>query len=59
MSVKVMEGSTNQHTLDGLTPGTLYTIFIRAFQDILGQASDTINVMTNASQGMLLRHPSY
>ena len=59
MSVKVMGGSVNEHTLNDLTPGTLYNISIRAYQDILGPASGTIVVMTNASQGMLLSHPGY
>ena len=51
MSLKVKGGSINEHTLEGLTPSTLYTISIRAYQDILGQASDNIIVMTNASEG--------
>ena len=59
MSVKVIGGSVNQCTIEDLTPGTLYTISIRAYQDILGPASDTIVVMTNASQGMLLKQPSF
>ena len=55
MSVKVMGGSVNQHTIEDLTPATLYTISIRAYQDILGPVNETIVVMTtNASQGMLL-----
>ena len=58
-SVKFMGGSVSEHTLVDLTPGTLYNISIRAYQDILGPASDTIGVMTNASQGMLLRHLGY
>ena len=59
MSVKVMGGSVTEHTLVDLIPGTLYNISIRAYQDILGPASDTISVMTNASQGMLVTHPGY
>ena len=55
MSVKVMGCTVNQHTIEDLTPATLYTIYVRAYQDILGPASDTIVVMTNASQGMVLK----
>ena len=51
MSVKIMGGSVNEHTLEDLTPATSYTISIRAYQDILGPASETIIVMTNASEG--------
>ena len=51
MSVKIMGGSVTEHTLEGLTPRTLYNISIRAYQDILGPASETIIVMTNASEG--------
>ena len=47
---KVAGGDTSEHTLEGLLPGTAYTIFIRAYQDILGPTSDTIVVMTNASE---------
>ena len=60
MSVKVMGGSTKEHTLEDLTPATLYTIYIRAYQNILGSESDTIVVMTNnSSQGMLLKQPNF
>ena len=51
MSVKVLGGIVNQHTIEGLTPATLYSISIRAYQDILGPASETIAVMTNTSKG--------
>ena len=60
MSVKVMGGSVGEHTLEDLTPGTLYTILIRAYQDILGLASEPIIVIaTNASEGMLLKQRSF
>ena len=53
MSVKVMGDSVNQHAIEDLTPNTSYTISIRAYQDILGPASETIVVMTtNVSEGM-------
>ena len=51
MSVKVMVGSVGEHTVEDLSPATLYTISIRAYQDILGPASDAILVMTNSSEG--------
>ena len=51
MSVKVMGASVTEHTLEDLIPCTLYTIFIRAYQDILGPASETIVVMNNTSEG--------
>ena len=60
MSVKVMGGSVDEHTLEDLTPNTSYTISIRAYQDILGPASDAIIVMTNkSSQGTLLKQSSF
>ena len=60
MSVKVMGGSVNEHTLEDLTPGSIYNISIWAYQDILGPASVSITVMTNdCSQGMLLKQPSF
>ena len=59
-SLKVMGGSVNQRTIENLTPNTSYTIYIRAYQDILGLANETIVVMTNnSSQGMLLKQPSF
>ena len=51
MSVKIVGGSVSEHTIEGLTPGTTYTISIRAYQDILGPASETIIIMTNATEG--------
>ena len=54
MAQKVVGGDVTECTLEGLTPNTLYTISIRAYQDILGPASGQIAVMTNASEGALL-----
>ena len=51
MSVKIVGGSVSEHTIEGLTPDTTYTISIRAYQDILGPASETVIVMTNATEG--------
>ena len=53
MAEKVVGGDVTVYTLEGLTPNTLYTISIRAYQDILGLASDEIAVMTNGSEGTL------
>ena len=39
-------GSNNTSvTLDGLIPGTNYSITVRAYQDILGPPSSPLNVM--------------
>ena len=34
-------------TLDGLIPGTSYSITVRAYQDILGPPSTTLNTATD------------
>ena len=43
---QVKGGSQNMMTLKGLIPGTTYNITIRAYQDILGPASNTTIVQT-------------
>ena len=43
---QVKEDSQNEMTLRGLIPGTTYNITIRAYQDILGPASNTTIVQT-------------
>ena len=43
---QVIGGSQNEMTLKGLIPSTTYNITVRAYQDILGPASNTINVQT-------------
>ena len=53
MSEKIVGGDISDYTLEGLTPGTQYTISIRAYQDILGPASTQIDVMTNATEGTI------
>ena len=43
---QVKGGSQNMMTLEELIPGTTYNITIRAYQDILGPASNTTSVQT-------------
>ena len=44
--VKVEGGYTSEYTLEGLEPGTTYTITLRAYQDLLGIASEAVQVTT-------------
>ena len=46
---QVKGGSQNEMTLKGLIPATTYNITIRAYQDILGPASNTISIQTLSS----------
>ena len=46
---QVKGGSQNETTLKGLILGTTYDITVRAYQDILGPASNAINVQTLSS----------
>ena len=59
MSVNVVGGSVSEHTIEGLTPNTFYNISIRAYQDILGPASQEIVIKTNSSEGTLLMKSSF
>ena len=43
---EIKGGSQNEMTLKGLIPVTTYNITVRAYQDILGPASNTISVQT-------------
>ena len=43
---QVKGGSQNKVTLKGLIPITTYNITIRAYQDILGPASNVISIQT-------------
>ena len=43
---QVKGGSQNEMTLEGLIPATTYNITVRAYQDILGPASNAISVQT-------------
>ena len=47
---QVKGGSQNKMTLKGLIPVTTYNITVRAYQDILGPASNVISVQTNINQ---------
>ena len=38
-------------TLDGLIPGTSYSITVRAYQDILGPPSTTVQIHYETSEG--------
>ena len=49
MIQQVNGSSVSQATLSGLLPGTTYNITVRAYQDILGPASDTIPITTLAT----------
>ena len=43
----VVGGDVKETTLDGLVPGTIYCIVVRAYQDILGPASIVRNTTTH------------
>ena len=43
---QVNGSSVNETTLNGLIPGTTYNITIRAYQDLLGPASEPLSVTT-------------
>ena len=47
MTQQVKGGSQNETTLKGLILGTTYDITVRAYQDILGPASNAISVQTS------------
>ena len=49
MIQQVNGSSVSQTSLNGLLPGTTYNITVRAYQDILGPASDTIPITTLAT----------
>ena len=47
-TAKLVEGGDmKETTLDGLIPGTSYFITVRAYQDILGPSSTTLNTTTD------------
>ena len=46
---QVKGGNQNEMTLKGLIPETTYNITVRAYQDILGPASNTISIQTLSS----------
>ena len=43
----VVGGDVKETTLDGLIPGTSYSITVRAYLDILGSPSTTLNAATD------------
>ena len=47
MTQEVKGGSQNEITLKGLIPAKTYNITVRAYQDILGPASNAISVQTS------------
>ena len=47
MTQQVKGGSQNKIILKGLIPATTYDITVRAYQDILGPASNAISIQTN------------
>ena len=49
MTQQVKGGNQSTTTLKGLRVGTTYTITVRAYQDILGPASNTISVQTQTT----------
>ena len=53
MAKLVEGGDMKETTLDGLIPGTSYSITVRAYQDILGPPSTTLNTATD--DGKLLK----
>ena len=53
MIQRVNGSSVSQTTLNGLLPGTTYNITVRAYQDILGTASNTTLVTTTESKYLL------
>ena len=44
---QVNGSSVNETILNGLIPGTTYNITIRAYQDLLGPASEPLSVITD------------
>ena len=50
-TAKLVEGGDmKETTLDGLIPGTSYSVTVRAYQDILGPPSTTLNAVTGKAQ---------
>ena len=46
LTQQINGSSQNETTLKGLIPATIYDITVRAYQDIVGPASDVISVRT-------------
>ena len=58
MTQQVKGGNQSTITLKGLRVGTTYSITVRAYQDILGPVSNTINVQTYPSGILLVTYTS-
>ena len=53
-TAKLVEGGAmNETTLEGLIPGISYSITVRAYQDILGPPSTTLNDRTGDGKAQL------
>ena len=50
---KVEGGDVKETTLDGLIPGTSYSITVRAYQDILGPPSTTLDIIAALHYGIV------
>ena len=56
-TAKLVEGGgMKETTLEGLIPGTSYSITVRAYQDILGPPSITLNTATDDGKLDLCQH---
>ena len=52
MIQQVNGSSVSETTLNGLVPGTTYNITVRAYQDLLGPASQLLSVETLNGRSM-------
>ena len=50
-TTKVVGGDVKETTLNGLIPGTRYSITVRAYQDILGPPSTTLTAASASHDG--------
>ena len=51
---QVVGGDMKETTLDGLIPGTTYSITVRAYQDILGPPSTSTTATTDDGKKMMI-----
>ena len=56
-TAKLVVGDIKETTLDRLIPGTSYSITVRAYQDILGPPSTTLNTATDDGKSMYMLVP--
>ena len=52
-NVRKVGGDVKETTLDGLIPGTSYSITVRAYQDILGPPSTTLDIIAALHYGIV------